>query len=153
MIIGIHHALGKQKSRASFEQIRLAIKLKDVELCRRLLEEASNNDKGFLNFQCDTRSASSEKNMLGELMQVKYAGKRDKVKGYTLFHYAASIGDVEILQILFKQAPREILHCCRPLHPIHLAIAGGHGSCVDLIIDEARRGNIMFPSFWKVVTE
>lgn len=86
-------------------------------------------------------------------MQVTYAGKGDKVKGYTLFHYAASIGNVEILKILFKKASREILRCCKPVHPIHLAITGGHESCVNLIIDEARRGNITFPSFLKVVTE
>ena len=147
MTIGSYHAVGKQKSRAPFEQIRLAIEMGDVELCRGLLEEASNNDNDFLDYQCDTRYAVSEQEKVGEHMQITYAGKKGKGKGYTLFHYTASIGNVEVLKILFEKAPRDILRCCQPIHLIHLAITGGHGSCVDLIIDEARRGNTMFPSF------
>lgn len=69
------------------------------------------------------------------------------VNGYTPLHYAASIGNVEILQILFEKAPREILRCCQPIHPIHLAIIGGHLKCVNLIIDEARKGTTMSPNF------
>ena len=147
MTIGSYHAVGKQKSRAPFEQIRLAIKMGDVELCRGLLEEASNNDNGFLDYQCDTHFAFGEQNIVEEHMQITYAGKGENFKGYTLFHYTASIGNVEILKMLFEKAPREILRCCQPIHPIHLAITGGHGSCVDLMINEARRGNTMFPSF------
>ena len=147
MTIGSSHTVGKRKSRAPFEQLRLAIELGDVKLCQRLLEEASNNENGFLDYQCDRHSALGEQNIVGEHMQITYAGKGEKVKGYTLFHYAASIGKVEVLKILFEKAPRDILRCCQPIHPIHLAIIGGHESCVDLIMDEARRGNTMFPSF------
>ena len=153
MTLGSYRAVSKKKSLFPFEQIRLAIRLGDVALCRGLLEGASNNENGFLNFQCDDPFASSEENIFGEHMQVTYASKEGKVKGYTLFHYATSIGNVEILEMLFKKAPREILRCCHPVHPIHLAIAGGRGSCVDLIIDEARRGNTTFPSFLKIAPE
>lgn len=48
-------------------------------------------------------------------------------------------GNVQILQALFEKAPREILRCCQPVHPIHLAITGGHLECVNLIIDQARK--------------
>ena len=58
---------------------------------------------------------------------------------YTPLHYAASVGNVQILQFLFEKAPREVLRCCRPVHPIHLAITGGHVECVRLIIDQARK--------------
>ena len=134
----------------SFEQIRLAIESKDVELCRGLLEEVSNNENGFLDYQCNTGFHYSKESIVAGHARRKYAGKGDIVKGYTLFHHAASIGKVDILQLLFKKAPREIVHCCRPVHPIHLAITGGHGKCVDLIIDEARRGNTMSPIFCRL---
>ena len=113
------------------------------------MQEATNNDSGFLDYQCDTGVPFSKYGITSEHTGEKYAG-RDMVIEYTPFHYAASAGNVEILQILFKKAPREILRCCRPVHPIHLAVTGGHGSCVDLIIDEARQGNEMFPSFQRV---
>ena len=145
--IGSFRAASKKKSPLLFEPIRLAIELGDVKLCRALLEEAYNNENGFFDYQCDTQLASSARNIFGEHMQVAFAGEGDKIKGYKLFHYAASIGNVEVLQILFEKASSEILRCCQPAHPIHLAVAGGHGSCVDLIIDEARLGNTIFPSF------
>lgn len=69
----------------------------------------------------------------------KTEGKGDMGNGYNPFHYAASVGNVEILRILFENAPREILRCCQPVHPIHLAIIGGHLKCVNLI-DETRKG-------------
>ena len=141
MTIGNCHDVGKRKSRIPFEQLRLAIELEDVELCRGLMEEATNNDNGFLDYQYDIRIPFSEKSIVSEYTRGTYASKGDIVKGYTPFHYAASTGNVEILQILFKKAPREILRCCQPVHPIHLAITGGHKSCVDLFINEARQGN------------
>ena len=147
MIIGNYHALGKQKALAPIERLFLAIGLKDVELCRGLMKEAINNDNGFLDYQCETDVPFSDKGIITEHTRRTYTREGITVKGYTLFHYAASAGNVEILQILFKKAPREILRCCQPVHPIHLAIAGGHGSCVDLIIDEARQGNTMSPLF------
>ena len=147
MIIGSCHALGKKISRLPFEKIRLAIEIKDIELCRALMEEVTNNDDGFLDYECETRVSFAEEDIFSEHTRRIYASKGDMVKGYKLFHYAASTGNVEILQILFGKAPREILRCCQPVHPIHLAITGGHGSCVDLIIDEARRGNTMSPSY------
>ena len=141
------HDVGKRKSRVPLEQLRLAIELEDIELCRVLMEEATDIGNGFLDYQCDTRLPYSEQGIVAEHAQRTYASKGYMVKGYTLFHHAASVGNVGILQILFKKAPREILRCCQPVHPIHLAIAGGHGSCVDLIIDEARQGNAMLPLF------
>ena len=144
MTIGKFHDVGKGNSRVPFEQIRLAIEVEDIELCRALMEEVTNNGDGFLDCQSDTRF---EPGIIAEHAQRKYAGKGDMAKGYTLFHHAASIGNVAILQLLFKKAPREVLRCCQPIHPIHLAITGGHESCVDLIIDGARQGNIIFPSF------
>ena len=147
MNIGSFSTASKKKSPLFFEPIRLAIELGDVKLCRALLEEAYNSDNGYFDYQCDTQFASSAKKKFGEHLQVTFADREAKIKGYKLFHYAASIGNVEILQILFEKASSEIIHCCQPVHPIHLAVAGGHGSCVDLIIDEARRGNTIFPSF------
>lgn len=73
-------------------------------------------------------------------------GKGNVANGYTPFHYAGSVGNVEILRILFEKVPREILRCCQPVHPIHLAVIGGHLRCVNLIIDEARKGITMSPN-------
>ena len=135
MTIGGRHPAGKKKSRDTFEQIRRAIEVEDIELCRALMEEAFNNDNGFLDYQC----------VMTEHIKRTYAGRGNMVRGYTLFHYAARVGNVEVLQILFKKAPLEILRSCQPIHPIHLAITHGHVSCVNLIIDEARKGTTIFP--------
>ena len=59
--------------------------------------------------------------------------------GWTPFHDAALHGHIQILRALFGKAPRAIVRCCRPVHPIHLAIANGHAECVELIIDHARK--------------
>lgn len=150
MSTGKCHDVGKKKSQVPYEQLRLAIKLKDVELCRGLMKEAANNEQGILDYQCEAGVPFSEKSISLKHKRRTYACQGDMDRGYTLFHDAAYAGNVEILQILFEKAPREILRCCRPVHPIHLAITGGHASCVDLIIDEARRGNSMPVPFWKV---
>ena len=105
------------------------------------MEEVTDNVDGFLDYQGNAEIQSTEKDKITE----HTAGNASKVsmsKGYTPFHYAASGGNVQILQALFEKAPREILRCCQPVHPIHLAIIGGHMECVKLIIEQARKGLI-----------
>lgn len=55
--------------------------------------------------------------------------------GYSVFHYAASFGYIQLLQILLAKYPKRIFELEDPLHPIHLAIAGGQRDCVLLILE------------------
>ena len=111
--------------------------------------EVENKNNGFLDCECNTYVPPIEQAETAEHM-TSTTGKKDVIEGYTLFHYAASVGNVHILRILFEKAPREILRCCQPVHPIHLAIIGGHKKCVNLIIDEARKGTTISQSFQSV---
>ena len=110
------------------------------------MEEVADNVDGFLDYQDNAEVPSTGKDKITE-DTVGYASKVSMSKGYTPFHYAASAGNVQILQVLFEKAPREILRCCQPVHPIHLAIIGGHMECVKLIIEHARKGLIKFFKF------
>ena len=107
--------------------LRLAIELEDIDLCQGLLMQGADTDSGFLDYQSNA--------------QDPYL-----IQGCTPFHYAAFAGNFQILQALFEKAPREILRCCQPVHPIHLAVAGGHLECVNLILDQARKGTTPSPT-------
>lgn len=115
--------IGRKNLRILSEPLRLAIGFHDTHLCRGLMDGVNNSDSGFLDCESDTS------------------------KWYSPFHHAASVGSVQILQLLFEKAPREILRCCRPVHPIHLAIVGGHVECVELILDQiCKVGRLTSPS-------
>ena len=79
-------------------------------------------------------------NLILEGASVANAGDASHFRGWTPFHDAALQGRVQILRALFGKAPRVIMRCCQPVHPIHLAIANGHTESVQLIIDHARKG-------------
>ena len=60
--------------------------------------------------------------------------------GFTSFHHAAALGDTDLLGLLYEKAPGIKLHYCRPVHPIHLAIARGYIDCVEIILAQAKTG-------------
>lgn len=135
-----------KKTRISLKQLRLAIELEDLQLCRSLIEQGISSDSGLLEYQDDTKNHFSgqidtaEHSISSKASVVGTLSKESVTEGYNQFHYAANVGNVQVLHLLFEKAPREILRCCRPLHPIHLAITRGHVECVKLIINQARKG-------------
>ena len=141
--------MGKERTRSASKALQMAIELGDMEFCQALMKEGVNTDSGFPDYGGETPVICAFK--FGQFGIAEYliangasvvgaAGDGSHGREYTPFHYAAIEGNVQILRILFEKAPREMLRCCQPVHPIHLAIANGHAGCVELIIDHARRG-------------
>ncbi len=60
-------------------------------------------------------------------------------KGYSAFHYAASLGFVDLLRLLLEKDIEGLSQYSIPFHPIHLAIANGHAVCSQMILDYARK--------------
>lgn len=126
----------------------------DLDLCQALLKKGTNTDGGFLDCVGCTPVLYSFANAQFEiaeyliLQDASIAGAtcaQSTSRGYTPFHYAATYGLFNTLQVLFEKAPKGIAMCCRPVHPIFLAIAGGHLECVKLIIEHARQGKLLLP--------
>lgn len=140
--------MGQEKKQSASDQLKLAIELGDMELCQSVLKESVTIGSRVLDYGGLTPVFYALK--LGQLevaeslilkgASVAEAGDASYFRGWTPFHDAAGQGRVQILGALFGKAPRAIMRCCQPVHPIHLAIANGSAECVELIIDHARKG-------------
>lgn len=148
--------MGKEKTLSAPKLLKLAIELGDMKLCRALMEEGVNTDSGSPGFEGNTPVLCALAHRQFEIAEYLIAndasiagaeGDASHYRGYTPFHYAASAGNAQILRILFEKAPQDILRCCKPVHPIHVAIASGHADCVELIIDHARKGMTKYSTF------
>ena len=60
-------------------------------------------------------------------------------RGWTSFHYAAGIGNAELLYLLYERAPDGIRRKDQPVHPLHLAVANGRAECVEMIVADLRK--------------
>lgn len=131
--------------------LELAIESGDLDLCRALVAGGVDTDTGLPDCNGCTpvlyAFSEGQFDIAGYLISqgASIAGTACSVtptQGYTPFHYAAGYGLVQILRNLFERTSGEIAHCCRPVHPIALAISNDHPECVKLIMDHARRGKI-----------
>ena len=144
---------GKEKRQSASSLLKLAIELGDMELCQNVLKESVNI--GSQNLDCGVLDCGGVTPVhhalrLGRFEIAEYlilkgasvaeAGDTSCLRRWTPFHDAAFQGRVQILRVLFGKAPRELLRCCQPIHPIHLAIANGHAECVELIFDHTCKG-------------
>ena len=120
-----------------------------MELCQALVGEGVDtksrvSDSGGLThvlYALDWRQYEIAEYLIWKGASIMEAeGGPSYYKGWTPFHAAALEGQIHIFRLLFEKAPREILRCCQPVHPMHLAIASGHTDCVELIIEHARKG-------------
>lgn len=144
-VMADRHAKGEEETRSASKPLDLAIQLGDLELCQALVKEGVNIDTGCWDDEDKTPVLCALK--CGQYDIADYliangasiAGAAGRVRGYTPFHYAASAGNVQIMRMLFERAPQEIVRCCQPIHPIHLAIASGNADCVELIMNHARK--------------
>lgn len=141
----------KPNLRVPQEQLKLAIELEDLELCRALVAGGVDYDSGFPDCNGCTpvlyAFAKGYFDIAAYLISqgASIAGaacSATSTRGYTPFHFAVGFGLVEVLRSLFERAPQEIARCCRPVHPIALGIAGDHSECVKLIMDHARQGKM-----------
>ena len=157
---------GKEKKQNASNLLKLAIELGDTELCQNVVKESvgiGNRNLDCGGVDCGGVTPVNHALVLGQLeiaeclilkgASVAEPGDTSCLRRWTPFHHAALQGHVQILRVLFGKAPQEILHCCQPLHPIHLAIANGHTKCVQLIIDHARKGRTAFSTFQNHLTE
>ena len=119
-----------------------------MELCQSLVKESVSIGSRVLDYEGLTPvfyalwlgQLEVAENLILEGASVADAGDADHFRGWTPFHDAAYQGRIQILRALFGKAPRAIMRCCQPVHPIHLAIANGSAECVELVIDHARKG-------------
>lgn len=140
---------GKIVSQRASIPLKTAIDLRDVELCRRVVEDGANMDAGYeeclgctpllytLHYQ-NVEEIAVYLVSQGASIRGRSCGKNG-TKGYSAFHYAASLGFVNLLRLLLGQDKEGLSQRHVPFHPIHLAIANGHNVCVQMILDHARR--------------
>lgn len=140
---------GKSVSQRASIPLRTAIDLRDVELCRRVIEDGANMDAGYveclgctpllytLHYQ-DAEEIAVYLVSKGASIRGRSCGNVD-TKGYSAFHYAASLGFVDLLRLLLQQDKEGLSQHYVSFHPIHLAIANGHDECVQMILDDARK--------------
>jgi len=135
------------------ESLELAIESGDLDLCQALVAGGVDTDTGLPDCNGCTpvlyAFSEGQFDIAGYLISqgASIAGtacSATPTQGYTPFHFAAGFGLVQILRNLFDRASQDIAHCCRPVHPIALAISGDHPECVKLIMDHARRGKIRY---------
>ena len=131
----------------------MAIELGDLDLCRRAVEGGANTDLGYEVCQWCTPLLYLLQRAKGQATSLKIAeylilqgaivaGSTcglSVFKGYTAFHYAATLNDVRLLRVLLERYPVDILMANASLHPIHLAVASGKFECVKLIIEHSKR--------------
>ena len=140
--------MGKEERHTASNTFKLAIELGDMKLYQNIVKEGDNiRSRGF---DCEGLTPVLYALKLGQLeiaeslilrgASVAEADDTSYFRGWSPFHDAAFQGRVQILRALFGKAPRAIMRCCQPVHPILLAIANGHAECVQLIIDHARKG-------------
>lgn len=141
----------KKTLRVPSEPLKLAIELGDLGLCQALVAGGVDLNSGFP--ECNGCTpvlyafTKGRFDIAGYLISqgASIAGaacSTTSTRGYTPFHFAVGFGLVQVLRILFERAPQDIVRCCRPIHPIALAIAGDHLQCIKLIMDHAREGKI-----------
>lgn len=141
--------------------LRLAIELGDTTFCQSVVRESVSIGSRMLD--CEGLTPVLYALKLGQLeiaeililegASVAEADDTSFFRGWTPFHDAALLGRVQILRALIEKAPRTLMRCCQPVHPIHLAIANGHIECVQLIIDHALKGRTTSSTLYIHLTE
>lgn len=121
----------------------------DLEFCTRLVENGADLQSGFEGCMgCTPLLYSLQKKQyaIAEYLVSQGAStagstcERWPTRGFTAFHYAATLGSVELLRLLLEKAPSKIYVSHDPIHPIHLAVLEDNAECVKLMLDHASQG-------------
>lgn len=141
----------KSTSNNHSEALRIAISAGNLRICERLFEEGANLDLGFPSCTGCTPVVYALYHRQFDIAEYLIA-KGATIDGrtcnqlmpprYTALHFAASDGDLKVLQTLLERNPEALLCNC-PIQPFHLAIANGHVECVELMIEHTRK--LMLP--------
>ncbi len=153
---------GRSVSQRASLPLKIAIQSRDLNLCRRVVQDGADMDAGYeecmectpllytLHYHRD-KAEEIAVYLVSQGASVR-GNSCDKVKdkGYSAFHYAASLGFVDLLRLLLEKDIEGLSQYSIPFHPIHLAIANGHAVCVQMILDHARKCP---KSFWLALQE
>lgn len=133
--------------------LKLAIDLAELELCKRAVEDGASLSVGFRECQGCTpllyalhRSPLKQAQLdIVELLVVRGASIEGtacnlcKNKGFTVLHYAATFGYLQLLQMLLNKHPMAMIELRTAVHPIHLACFWGHLGCVELMVNHHQK--------------
>ena len=139
----------RRKSGRASEPLRLAIEIGDYELCICFVEEHENINSGFPSCSGCTPllySLQLQRFDIAKYLTSQGAAVGGKTcqsyptRGYTALHYAAAFGLTELMELLLDRAQERLSRYCRPIHPLHLAVANNHIDCVKLLLEDCVTG-------------
>lgn len=129
--------------------MKIAIDIGDLELCTRLVENGIDLVSGFGGCPGCTPllySLRKQQHAISEYLVSQGASTAGSTcedfssRGFTVFHYAAVLGSVELLRLLLEKAPSDLHTSHDPIHPLHLAVLEDEAECVKLMLDHASQG-------------
>lgn len=131
------------------EPLRVAIKLGDLCMCKRIVQQGVDLDAGYQD--CNGCTPLLYSLGLGQLAIAEYlalegAAPTSKIchhinpLGHSAFHLAARFNHLELFRILLERHPNQYLHLTDPLHPFHVAIVSQAIECVSLMISQTGKG-------------
>ena len=138
----------KRSGRAS-EPLGVAIKLGDLPLCKRIVQQGVDLKAGYRD--CDgctplLYSLRLRKPAIAEYLALEGAAPTGQAchyfnpLGLSVFHLAAKHNYLELLRILLERHLNQYLHLTDPIHPFHLAICFQATQCVFLMISYIGKG-------------
>ena len=127
----------------------MAIDLGDLEVCKRLVDSGTDLDSGLRMYEGCTPllySLHRKQPAIAEYLISQGASivgstcKAFEFRGFTVFHYAAVDGCIELLRLLLEKSSSELYLSNDPIHPIHYAVLNNNVECVKLMLDHASHG-------------
>ena len=138
------------KSPRASEALKVAIKVGDKKLCKRLIENGADLESGFkfclgcppllYSLILDRLEIAKFLVRQGVSITTRQTCRKHKSRGYTPLHYAARYGSLSLLKCLLNRGALELVDIRSPVHPIHLAAAYGYTKCVEMILDRSHHG-------------
>ena len=133
--------------------LRVAIDLKDLGLCKQIVQEGVEINAGYKDCNGCTallysmqkdRPAIAEYLVLSQAAPTGRTCSNFKAHGMTVFHYAAFRNYSKLLKVLLERHRDVYFELAEPLHPLHFAVGERAEACVIILLDYDRRS-----TFWK----
>ena len=142
-------ARAQQISGRASEPLKVAIKLGDLPMCVRIVQQGVDLDAGYRNCNGCTPllySLRLGKPAIAEYLALEGAAPTGQTchyfnpLGLSVFHLAASLDYLELLRILLDRHLNRYLHLTDLIHPFHVAIVSEATECVALMINYLGKG-------------